>query len=65
MGTVYADITIKNAKDIMKAEEGFISENDVREKAVKALVDTGAHGEEIVSILKYAQYLETMAENNW
>ena len=42
MGLVHAEITIKNVKDIMKAEEGLISEHDVRQINVNALVDSGA-----------------------
>ena len=41
MGKVYTDITLKNVKDIMKAEEGFIKESEIRQTAVHAMVDTG------------------------
>jgi clan AA aspartic protease len=42
MGTVYAEITLKNVKDIMKAEEGLITEPEIRQTTVQAVVDTGA-----------------------
>jgi clan AA aspartic protease len=42
MGTVYADITLKNALDTGKAHEGIIPKKNVRETTVRALVDTGA-----------------------
>ena len=42
MSLVQTDITLKNALDKMKAEEGLIKKTDVREMTVKALVDTGA-----------------------
>jgi clan AA aspartic protease len=42
MGTVYADITLKNAQDVGDAEDGLIKGQQVRETAVRAMVDTGA-----------------------
>jgi clan AA aspartic protease len=42
MGIVYAEITIRNSGDVAKAQGGFISEQDIREVTVQALVDTGA-----------------------
>jgi clan AA aspartic protease len=42
MGTVYAEITLKNVFDEEKAEEGLIREDEVRSITVKAIVDTGA-----------------------
>jgi clan AA aspartic protease len=42
MGTVYSEIMLKNAGDIVKARDGFIPEQQVRAAAVSALVDTGA-----------------------
>ena len=42
MGFVYTDITLKNVKDIMKAEEGLINEAEIRHATVQAMVDTGA-----------------------
>jgi predicted aspartyl protease len=42
MGTVYAEITLKNAADIEDVDNGFIKAEDLRETTVRALVDTGA-----------------------
>jgi clan AA aspartic protease len=42
MGTVYAEITLRNAGDIDKAEGGFIKEKDIHQATVRAMVDTGA-----------------------
>jgi clan AA aspartic protease len=42
MGAVYADITLKNAGDVINVRRGYISEEQVRETAVRAMVDTGA-----------------------
>ena len=42
MGIVQAEITLKNIRDKMKAEEGYIKENDIRQTTVQAVVDTGA-----------------------
>jgi clan AA aspartic protease len=42
METVYSEITLKNAGDIVKARDGFIPEQQVRAVTVNALVDTGA-----------------------
>jgi len=41
MGNVYADITIKNARDTGNAREGLIREEQIRSVLVKAMVDTG------------------------
>ena len=42
MGNVYAEITLKNVKDLMRVEDGVISEPEIRLTTVTALVDTGA-----------------------
>ena len=42
MGTVYAEITLKNARDVGNALAGIVTDNKVREAAVQAVVDTGA-----------------------
>ena len=42
MGTVYAEITLKNAYEEGKALEGLIKAEDVRTATVTAIVDTGA-----------------------
>ena len=41
MGIVHTEITLKNVKDIIKAEEGLIGEQEIREATVEAMVDTG------------------------
>ena len=42
MGTVYAEITLKNVRDADKADDGLIKESEVRQTTVTAMVDTGA-----------------------
>jgi clan AA aspartic protease len=42
MGTVYSEIVLKNAGDVINVQRGFIQEGEVRAAAVNALVDTGA-----------------------
>jgi len=42
MGTVHAEITLRNALDEGKAREGLISDEEVRSITVTAVVDTGA-----------------------
>jgi clan AA aspartic protease len=42
MGTVCADITIKNAGDVSNIWRGLTTEKDVRQVTVRAIVDTGA-----------------------
>lgn len=42
MGLVYTDITLKNGKDVLKAEVNLISVNEIRQMTISALVDTGA-----------------------
>ncbi|MCL1928148.1 MAG: aspartyl protease family protein [Treponema sp.] len=42
MGMVFETITLKNAGDVANAERGYISEQEVRETTVSAVVDTGA-----------------------
>ena len=42
MGTVYAEITIKNSADVVMAWRGLIREDEVRAITVTATVDTGA-----------------------
>jgi clan AA aspartic protease len=41
MGTVYADITLKNAIDVGNVLRGTMREHEVRQTAVSAMVDTG------------------------
>ena len=42
MGTVYADITLKNAGDVINFNRGHLKGQKVREIQVNAVVDTGA-----------------------
>ncbi|MCL1930534.1 MAG: aspartyl protease family protein [Treponema sp.] len=42
MSLVQTEITLKNARDKMKADEGLIQEHEIRQMTVSALVDTGA-----------------------
>ena len=42
MGYVYANITLKNAGDVIDVMRGYIGEKDIRRINVRAMVDTGA-----------------------
>ena len=42
MGHVMTQITLKNIRDTFKAEEGLITEPEIRQATVDVLVDTGA-----------------------
>ena len=42
MGLVHTEITLKNVKDMMKAEDGLIPDHEIRQVTLTALVDTGA-----------------------
>jgi len=42
MGQVFADLTLRNAADVTNADSGLINDSEIRETAVRALVDTGA-----------------------
>jgi clan AA aspartic protease len=42
MGTVYANITLKNAGDVNAVLHGYIKEPEIRETTVQVEVDTGA-----------------------
>ena len=42
MGTVFAEITLKNAFDAGKARKGLFNEQSVRSVTVNSIVDTGA-----------------------
>jgi len=42
MGIVRTTITLKNARDVFKAEDGLIKEPEIRQTTVNAIVDTGA-----------------------
>jgi clan AA aspartic protease len=42
MGTVKAEITLKNAGDAAKARDGFIKDGEIHSITAEAVVDTGA-----------------------
>ena len=42
MGHVNTQITLKNCRDIFKAKDGHINEQEIRQITVDAIVDTGA-----------------------
>ena len=42
MGTVYAELTLKNVGDLVRAKDGLLREDNIREAKVNAVVDTGA-----------------------
>jgi clan AA aspartic protease len=42
MSIVHTEITLRNARDVYNAEDGIITEKDIRQATVRALVDTGA-----------------------
>ena len=42
MGHVYTDITLMNAYDVISVQHGVISEPEIRQTTVQAMVDTGA-----------------------
>ena len=42
MGIIRTAITLKNAIDVYKAQEGVIKEQEIRQTSIDALVDTGA-----------------------
>ena len=42
MGIVYTDIILKNSQDVGRAEDGLIKQSEIRQVAVRAMVDTGA-----------------------
>ena len=42
MGIVYTEITLRNAIDKENAKSGILSEQEIRQVTVQAMVDTGA-----------------------
>jgi clan AA aspartic protease len=42
MGNVFAEITVKNVMDMGLAQDGHITENNIRSVTLNAVVDTGA-----------------------
>ena len=43
MGTVYAELTLRNFEDVTLANRGFMKPEDVRTVTVTAIVDTGSY----------------------
>ena len=42
MGIIQEEITLRNAIDVGNCKRGLIKEHEIRQKTIKALVDTGA-----------------------
>jgi clan AA aspartic protease len=42
MGAVFAEITLKNGSDLVRLQDGSITDKDIRSLTVNAVVDTGA-----------------------
>ena len=42
MGTVYTELTLKNAGDVSSCNRGMLEESEIRQTTVTAVVDTGA-----------------------
>ena len=42
MGHVYAEITLKNATDVVNVKRGIMKEEEIRQTTVQSMVDTGA-----------------------
>ncbi|GHU93602.1 hypothetical protein FACS189479_05220 [Spirochaetia bacterium] len=59
MGTVYAEITLKNAWDVENVECGLIKEPEIRETTVQTVVDTGAETLVINEVVQKALGLRT------
>ena len=62
MGTVYAEITLKNTKDVLFANSGAIKDQDVRQTKVRAMVDTGAGTLIITEAIQQKLGLELLEE---
>ena len=43
MGTVYAELTLRNEWDVALAKRGYLNQEDVRTMTITAIVDTGAY----------------------
>jgi clan AA aspartic protease len=62
MGTVYAEITLRNAGDVTSARRGFIKEPEIRQSTVQAMVDTGAGTLVISEAMRLQLGLEVIRE---
>jgi len=43
MGTVYAELTLRNSEDVILAKQGFMKPENIRTATVTAIVDTGSY----------------------
>jgi clan AA aspartic protease len=43
MGTVYAELTLRNTEDITLAKQGYLKSENIRTVTVTAIVDTGSY----------------------
>jgi len=43
MGTVYAELTLRNLEDVTLAKQGFMKPENIRTATVTAIVDTGSY----------------------
>jgi len=64
MGTVHAEITLKNMADEIRVKDGHLRKEDVRAVTVNAVVDTGAASLVINEELCQFLGLETKEERN-
>jgi len=62
MGYVFAEITLKNPYDVVNVVRGISKESEVRQKTVKALVDTGCFSMIINEELRRELGLEIIGE---
>ena len=64
MGTVHAEITLRNAFDSAKVREGILKEGEIRSMTVTAVVDTGAMTLVITEELRLKLGLTITAQKN-
>ena len=62
MGYVFAEITLRNPHDTVNVVRGDIKESEIRQKTVKALVDTGCFSMIITEELRRELGLEIIGE---
>jgi clan AA aspartic protease len=64
MGLVYENITLKNGGDVINVQRGIIGKDQVREKIVMSVVDTGSEMLVINEALQRELGLEVQAEQS-
>jgi hypothetical protein len=64
MGTVYADITLKNAGDAIRVECGNMPADKIRKTTVRAMVDTGTKSLVINEDIRQKLGLEIEGQGN-